>query len=250
MSAGKLTYYRFTQRYHGFPVFGPDRLVTLVMNYQGAVIMRGAILDARVPFLHSKSQASKTLAEASALTHTANFTGIPIEELKVANSFLAAVPRAKAIGWVTTVVRGLSKVATVVVEADPTEPNLLPVLLISQDEAKGLADTAQITARAEDLNSDITMGNPFTGMDIEPTKVDELFDMSPLLGSTEGELFRLGNERVVSYDASMTTIFDQIDDLPVISADVPAFLALPGTPCSGPSRTTHCSAMRLNAQIC
>ncbi len=228
-SAGKLTYYRFTQSYRGFPVFGPDRLVTLVMNYKGAVAMRGAILDARVPFRHADNQASKTLAEASALTHTANFTGIPIEELAVANSFLAAVPRDKAIGWVTTVVRGLGKVATVVVEADPLEPALLPVLNISRNEAEGLADTVQITVRAEDLESDITMGEPATGVNIETADVDELFDMTPLLGSTEIDQFRLGNERVVAYDASMVTTTEELDDLPVISAAVPSFLASPGT---------------------
>jgi hypothetical protein len=190
---------------------------------------RGAIIDARTPYLHAENQAPKTLAESSALFHASQFTGIPVEELGLANTFLVAVPRAEAIGWAAIVVRGLSQVATVVVEADPAEPDLLPLLHFSRSEVEGLADTVQVTVRTEDLNSDITMGDPITGTGIDPADVDELFDMTPLLGSTEADQFRLGTERVVAYDASMAMTNEELGDLPVVSADAPSFLASPGT---------------------
>lgn len=228
-SAGKLTLYRYTQSYRGFPIFGPDRLVTVVTNYQGAVAIRGSIIDGRESYLHSETQASKILAESSVRFHTSRLTGIADDELDLANAFLVAVPRAQAIGWAVTVVQGFSQVATVVVEADPAETELLPLLSFSRSELGGLADTVQVTVRAEDLQSDVTVGVPSTGEDIEAIDLDELFDMTPLLGSTKADQFRLGNERVVTYDASMAMTMSDLIGLPAVAAENPSFLASPGT---------------------
>jgi hypothetical protein len=228
-SAGKLTLYRFTQSYRGFPVFGPDRLVTVVANPQGAVAMRGAIVDRRVPYLHAEHPASKSLAASSALLHAARFTGIPAADLDLAHIFLVAVPRARAIGWAATVVHGPREVAQVVVEADPAPPDLLPLLHFSRSQSEGLADTVQVTVRAEDLGSEITLGDPFTGAGVDAVDTSEIFDMTPLLGSTHGDQFRLGTERVLAYDASTVNTATDLLMLPVVSADAPSFLASPGT---------------------
>lgn len=229
--AGNLTLYRFTQTYRGFPVFGPDRLVTFVANNRGVVAMRGAILDARVAYLHVESQASKALAQSSALTHASQLANIPTTELRGVDTFLVAVPRTRMIGWATTVMRAQLRIATVVVEADPDLTSLLPLLHFSRGEAEGLADTAQVTVRTEDLDSEITVGDPFTGDGIETADVDALFDGSPLLGSVtdDNKQFRLGTERVVLYDASMAETSHDLEALPVVSADAPVFMASPGT---------------------
>jgi hypothetical protein len=73
------------------------------------------------------------------------------------------------------------------------------------------------------------MGDPFTGDGIDAVGVNELFDMTPLLGSTEANQFRLATERVVTYDASAAMTNNDLEALPVVSANGPAFLAAPGT---------------------
>jgi hypothetical protein len=229
VDAGKLTLYRFTQSYRGLPVFGPDRLVTVVASPEGAIAFRGAVVDGRAPYLHAEHPAAETLAEASALQHAARFTGIPAAELAIAHIFLVAVPRARAVGWAATVVRGPGEVAQVVVEADPTEPDLLPLLHFSRSQAEGLADTVQVTVRAEDLTSEITVGDPFTGAGISTVDASTLSDMTPLLGSTKDSQVLLANERVVVYDASSAMTAKDLQALPVVSADDTAFFASPGT---------------------
>lgn len=224
--AGRLVLLRFDQRYREIPVYGPDGTVRVTLAPGGAIAFAGAIVDGREVWSNLDQQASEDVARRSILVHAAGRSGLPAEALEVAGLRQVAVPRVQRIGWVGTVRSGIGHVVTIVVDADPGSGFPLPILHAEHIEAAGLANEVDIGVLAEDPGTDVF------GLPQQTAGLGELFDGGPLRGSTRGTEVIVGTERVVGYDASSATSFNDangLDLVPPLASPTPAFDAAPGT---------------------
>lgn len=199
-NAGRLRIARYHQHYRGLPIFGPDRIFTVIMTPSGAISLKGSIIDKRSKFAHFDHPASSAKARASILAYAAAQTGIPEGQLQSSLPTLVAVPRARSIAWVADVTHGLAVVATVLVAADPNAEKL-PLLLLDTDTRAGLTDEVPIQVLAEDHSSDVIIPP------IETLMYDALYNGGDLVGSTFDRQVRLATERVVAYDVSRSLSF-------------------------------------------
>lgn len=200
-SPGLLDLYRFHQYYDadGQPalVVGDGSMITVESNALGVLAVKGTIIDPRVPYAHSVTQASETQAISSIQRHVALRLGVPTLDVTVDHVGLVAVPGANIIGWQGTAnINGQVSVATVIVEADPSAVGLLPLVSYQAHSADGLANTQAIDVISEDLSTDI-ITDP-----ISEALASTLFNGSDLLGSTlDGSMdVQLATERVVTLD--------------------------------------------------
>jgi hypothetical protein len=221
--AGKLVVLRFDQRYRGIPVYGPDGTVRVTLAPGGAIAFDGAIVDGRQAWANLERHASAELARASILAHAAERSGLPMEELELAGLHRVAVPRVQRIGWVGTVRSGLSHVVTIVVDADAGASFPLSILHAERAEAAGLVDEVDLSVLAEDPASDAFNPPDETG------SLAQLFDASPLRGSTRGAEVIVGTERVVGYDVSAAMSLEDIGPIPPLASATTDFDAMPGT---------------------
>ncbi|MCX4241375.1 hypothetical protein OEB96_12170 [Paraliomyxa miuraensis] len=221
--AGRLEVLRLQQRYRGIPVYGPDGTVRVTLGPRGAIAFDGAIVDGRQDWANVEEHASEAVARRSILAHAAERSGLPVEELEIASVRLVAVPRVQRIGWAGTVRSGLSPVTTIVVDADPEASVPLPIIHAEHIEAAGLVDEVDISVMAEDPASDV-FGPPD-----DTASLAQLFDASPLRGSTRGGEVIVGTERVVGYDLSSAMSFMDIGPVPPLVSVTTDFDALPGT---------------------
>jgi len=221
--AGKLVLLRFDQRYRGAPVYGPDGTVRVTLAPGGAIAFDGAIVDGRAVWANLEQQASEDVARRSILAHAVERSGLPAEELGVAGLHRVAVPGVQRIGWVGTVRSGVAHVATIVVDGDPEASFPLPILHAEHIEAAGLANEVDIGVLAEHPATDV-----FSPPD-ETAGIGQLFDGSPLRGSTRGAEVIVGTERVIGYDASSALSLTDIGSVPPLASATPGFNAIPGT---------------------
>ncbi|MCX4241231.1 hypothetical protein [Paraliomyxa miuraensis] len=221
--AGKLEVLRFEQKYRGIPVYGPDGTVRVTLGPRGAIAFDGAIVDGRQDWANVEEHASEGLARRSILSHAVERSGLSVGELELASLRLVAVPRVQRVGWMGTVRSGLSPVTTIVVDADPEASVPLPILHAEHIEAAGLADEVDVSVLAEDPASDV-FGSPD-----QTASLAQLFDASPLRGSTRGGEVIVGTERVVGYDLSSAMSFMGINTVPPLASVTTNFDAAPGT---------------------
>jgi hypothetical protein len=221
--AGSLVILRFHQRYHGIPIYGPDSMVRVTLASSGAIAFNGSIVDGRQSWANLHRHASAALAQASILAHAAERSGLSAEELEIVGLHQVAVPRVQRIGWVAKVRSGLAHVTTVVVDADPEASFPLPILHAEHIDAAALADDVGITVLAEDPGSDV-----FNPPD-QTVSLDQLFDTTPLQGSTRGGEVIVGTQRVVGYDLSNAMSLLDVNTTPPLASATSDFGAMPGT---------------------
>jgi hypothetical protein len=211
--AGKLVVLRFDQRYRGIPVYGPDGTVRVTLAPSGAIAFDGAIVDGRQAWANREEQASEGSARRSILAHAVERSGLPAEDLELAGLRLVAVPRVQRIGWVGTVRSGLSHVATIVVDADPGASFPLSILHAERVEAAALVDEVDVSVLAEDPASDV-----FDPPD-EAMTLAQLFDASPLRGSTRGAEEAVAQVFAIAATSALFPMatFDNCDPLFTIS---------------------------------
>jgi hypothetical protein len=222
-AAGRLVLLRFDQRYRGIPLYGPDRTVRVTLAPGGAIAFDGAIVDGRDEWANLEPYADEELARRSILAHAEARSGRPADELEVAGLRRVAAPRARRIGWVGTVRSGVAHVETIVVDGDPAADLPLPILHADRMNAQALHDEVDIGVLAEDPGTDV-----FNPPD-QTAGLGQLFDGSPLRGSTRGADVILGTERVVGYDSSSALSYMGFNTISPLAAASPAFDAAPGT---------------------
>lgn len=194
-NAGELAFFRFNQRYRGHRVFGPDGIVTLITNQEGAIGLRGAIVDARVQYDHIDNPATVASAKKS-IQHYAWMTAeTSTDKFEIENLQLVAVPRLQTIGWFGTARRPSSPLVYIVVEADPLA-SILPLIHLGGASADGLKDLVDIEVLAESFQSN------FPALDKQMTLHAMLTGGGNIRGSKHEDLNLLATERVVAIDAS------------------------------------------------
>lgn len=222
-TSGRLRIFRFVQTYRSLPIFGPDSIVRLIVAPDGALGIRGAIVDGRIEYEHLSAPSSATAAEVSIRQYVTEQTGLPASDLDIRDLRLVAVPRVRALGWAASVDDGLRHIATVVVEASPAVAGPPARLLyFDRDSSEGLADTVDVTVRAEDPASDV-LSDPVSAVD-----QSTLFnDAAPLRGSLIGDQVALADERVVAYNGAGLDFMALTTTTPPFSGPTGLFSASP-----------------------
>lgn len=201
VTQGLLRLYRIRQFYRAsatlpsLPVVGEGSLITLEATAAGVVAIKGTIIDPRVVYAHSTSQATSGVATTSIRQHVSARTGVPVAQISVSSLTRVAVPHATQIGWHGTAYRGLKPLATVVVSANPALP-VLPVLRYETGVQEALIDSVPILVRTDDPTADPWM-DPLVEVDRTT-----LADGTTLAGSVDdfsGDT-QLASERVVVVD--------------------------------------------------
>jgi len=232
--AGALRIFAFGQRYRGLPIVGGGRVV-VVADPQGAIAIRGTIIDSRVDYSHVEAPATAETAVGSILAHASAFAGLPLPELTASEPTLVALPRAASVGWSAHVSQGARHVGTVVVAAASEDPTtgMLSLLLFEDNVVNDLEDEVPLTVRSQSLDTTLSAEPVVT------STITSLVDGSPLLGSTEAEDFVLATRRLVGFEAAGKDLGEWLEPL---RAPLPVFSASSGDPRFDTQRAYHFTA--------
>lgn len=199
---GLLRLYRFRQTYPAsesdpqVPVVGEGALLSLQADPTGAVALTGTVIDPRVPYAHSRWQASASQAGDSIRQHASLRTGVPEDEIEVEALQLVGAPWAEQIGWYGVPTARFMSMGRVIVDADPKATGTLELLMYDDGNAYALGDVTQITVQTQDV-----MQDPWLHPMVEQVE-GSLVNGDPLLGSIVdgyGQA-QLGTEEVVVID--------------------------------------------------
>jgi MYXO-CTERM domain-containing protein len=198
---GLLTIHRLHQYYDASGqtalVVGDGSMITVEANAFGVLAVKGTIIDPRVAYAHSASQAGSQQAKASIQHHVAVREAVTAQDVEILDLGVVAVPGANVIGWQGVAgINGQISSATVIVAAVPHVTGLLPLVQYQDHTANGLTNTVEIDVISENLGSDIN------SLPISEATVSSLFNGAALLGSIDDISMdpQLATEAVVTLD--------------------------------------------------
>lgn len=179
---GALTTHRFTQTYRGFPVAGPEEIISVTAgDFRGVLSVAGTVLDLRTDYAGLDNPLPEALAQQSMLDWFLDLSGISAMPSVIGfdNFQFVAVPQRSTMGFSADVTVGGFGAGSILVSAAVNDGGRAPLLSFTglrehpEDETSALI-RAENAADADDYAR--------FGEVVDEFITDELVSVPPIAG--------------------------------------------------------------------